>query len=186
MTCDEPPAPVIRPATTDSVDAGELAALAAQTFPLACPPTTDPRNVASFLDANLSAARFAEYLTDPRRAVLTARCDRRIIGYAMLVRGVGDDGDVHRAVPLRPAAELSKMYVLPDYHGAGTSTALMDLALATAAHWGARCVWLGVNQHNHRAQRFYAKSGFAIAGTRTFQLGARREDDYVMVRELRR
>ena len=61
----------------------------------------------------------------------------------------------------------------------------MELTLATAAEWAVRCVWLGVNQANRRAQRFYLKSGFTINGTRTFQVGTRRENDYVMVRELR-
>ena len=163
----------VRVVTTDSVDTAELADVAARTFPLACPPTTAPENIASFIDANLSAERFAEYLADPHRAILTAAQGGRIIGYAMLVRGVADD-----------TAELSKIYVLPDYHGAGVSTALMDLTLATAEEWGARRVWLGVNQGNQRAQRFYAKSGFKVNGTRTFQVGARQENDYVMVREL--
>jgi len=163
----------VRVVTTDSVDTAELADVAARTFPLACPPTTAPENIASFVDTNLSAERFAEYLADPHRAILTAAQGGRIIGYAMLVRGVADD-----------TAELSKIYVLPDYHGAGVSTALMDLTLATAEEWGARRVWLGVNQGNQRAQRFYAKSGFKVNGTRTFQVGARQENDYVMVREL--
>jgi ribosomal protein S18 acetylase RimI-like enzyme len=60
----------------------------------------------------------------------------------------------------------------------------MDLAVATAEGWGVRRVWLGVNQKNQRAQRFYTKNGFAVTGTRTFQLGARRENDYVMARQL--
>lgn len=173
-------------ATTDSVDTGELAAVAAVTFPLACPPSVAPGNIASFIDTNLSAARFGEYLADPDRAVLTAQRDSRIVGYAMLIRGLGDDPQVQRVVDTRPAAELSKMYVLPEYHGGGAAPALMDRALATAAEWGVRCVWLGVNQANQRAQRFYAKSGFTISGTRTFQVGARRENDFVMVRGLRR
>jgi GNAT superfamily N-acetyltransferase len=184
----EPLTLAVHIATTDSVDAQELAAVAARTFPLACPPSTPAENIASFIDANLSATRFAEYLTDPQRAILTARQDGRIIGYAMLIRGVADldiPADVQRAVETRPAAELSKMYLLPDYHGAGVSTALMDTTLATAAEWGVRCVWLGVNQGNQRAQRFYLKGGFKVSGTRTFQVGARRENDYVMVRELR-
>ena len=63
------------------------------------------------------------------------------------------------------------MYVLPDNHGSGVSTALMDAALAAAVEWGAGCVWLGVNQENQRAQQFYKKCGFIINGTRTFQLG---------------
>lgn len=172
--------------TTDSVDTRELAAVAARTFPLACPPSTPAENIASFIDTNLSATRFAEYLADPQRAILTARQDGRIIGYAMLIRGISEDADVQQAVEIRPAAELSKLYLLPDYHGKGVSTVLMDTTLATAAEWGVRSVWLGVNQGNQRAQRFYVKSGFKVNGTRTFELGAHREDDYVMVRELHR
>ncbi len=181
----EPLTVTVHIGTTDSVDTDELAAVAGRTFPLACPPSTATENIASFIDTNLSATRFAEYLADPQCAILTARQDGRIIGYAMLIRGVDGDTDVQRAVEIRPAAELSKMYLLPDYHGAGVATALMERTLATAAEWSARCVWLGVNQGNKRAQRFYIKSGFKVNGTRTFQVGARREDDYVMVRELR-
>lgn len=163
----------VRVAAADAADAVELASVAAQTFPLACPPTAAPEDIAAFVDANLSAERFADYLADAHRAILTASCDGRIIGYAMLIRDTGGD-----------AAELSKIYVLPEYHGGAASTALMDLALATAGEWGARRVWLGVNRANERAQRFYAKSGFEISGTRTFQLGAGLEHDYVMVRAL--
>jgi ribosomal protein S18 acetylase RimI-like enzyme len=163
-------------------DLPELADVAARTFPLACPPTVSSDNVAAFIAENLSAARFSDYLADPARAVLTAREDGRITGYAMLIRGVIDDADVQRAVPLRPAVELSKMYVLPDGHGAGVSAALMAAAVGEARELGATCVWLGVNQENQRAQRFYAKHGFAVSGTKTFRLGEAVENDYVMVR----
>ena len=78
----------------------------------------------------------------------------------------------------------SKMYVLPDNHGSGVSTALMDAALAAAAEWGAGCVWLGVNQKNERAQQFYKRCGFTVNGTRSFRLGAHTESDYVMLRPL--
>jgi len=165
-------------------DLPELADVAARTFPLACPPASTPENIAAFIDENLSQARFRDYLSDPDRAVLCARDDGRIAGYAMLIRGVPDDEDVQQAVALRPAVELSKIYVLPGYHGGGASSALMDLTLATAEERGARRVWLGVNQGNERAQRFYTKNGFRISGTRTFQLGSDLEHDYVMVREL--
>jgi len=180
----EPVAPSIQIDTADSTDTDELAAVAARTFPLACPPSLAADNIAAFVDANLSAGRFAEYLADPQRAILVARHDGRIVGYAMLIRGVADDPDVRRAVELRPAAELSKLYVLPDFHGGGVAAALLGIAVATAARWDVRCVWLGVNQNNGRAQRFYVKCGFKSNGTRTFQVGDSHEDDYVMVREL--
>jgi ribosomal protein S18 acetylase RimI-like enzyme len=60
----------------------------------------------------------------------------------------------------------------------------MEAAVARAAEWGAQRVWLGVNQENQRAQRFYAKAGFTVTGTRSFRLGPHLENDYVMTREL--
>ena len=167
-------------ATTELADA--LADVAARTFPLACPPSSTPEDIDAFIAENLSPDRFAEYLTDPDRTVLAARRDGRILGYAMTVQGVPDDADVQRAVPLRPAIELSKMYVLADCHGAGVSAALMDAVVRYASAQNAACVWLGVNQQNRRAQRFYGKHGFEVAGTKTFHLGAEVEHDYVMVR----
>lgn len=174
----------VTPAT--EADLTELSDVAARTFPLACPPSAHAEDVASFIAANLSVVRFGDYLADPERVVLAAREDGRISGYAMLIRGVHDDSEVQRAVPLRPAVELSKMYVLPDAHGAGVSAALMTAALETSRTLGAVCVWLGVNQENQRAQRFYAKQGFTISGTKTFGLGRHVENDYVMVRPLQR
>jgi ribosomal protein S18 acetylase RimI-like enzyme len=165
-------------------DLDELADVAARTFPLACPPSATSDNVAAFIATKLSTKRFAEYLTDYDRTVLAARDERRMVGYAMLIRGIVDDDDVRAAVALRPAVELSKMYVLPEVHGAGASTALMSAALKRAATLGAACVWLGVNRQNERAQRFYAKHGFVVSGTKTFRLGAALEHDYVMVRPL--
>jgi ribosomal protein S18 acetylase RimI-like enzyme len=165
-------------------DLPELADVAARTFPLACPASATPENIVAFIDENLSQARFRDYLADPDRVVLAAREDGRMVGYVLLIRGVPDDSDVQQAVTLRPAVELSKMYVLPDSHGAGVSAALMTAALKQAADLDANCVWLGVNQENERAQRFYAKHGFSINGTKTFRLGAGIENDYVMVRPL--
>ncbi len=175
------PLTAIRVEEPGSADLAELAAVAAATFPLACPPGVTAENVTAFIAANLSADAFAGYLADPDRVVLIAR-DTRILGYAMLIRGVPADADVQQAVPLRPAVELSKMYTLPDVHGAGVSAALMTESLQRSTQLGAAAMWLGVNQENQRAQRFYAKFGFQVSGTKTFRLGDSVESDYVMVR----
>ncbi|WP_445170588.1 GNAT family N-acetyltransferase [Mycolicibacterium sp. Dal123E01] len=169
-------------ATASDVD--ELAEVAAATFPLACPPSTPRDAVDAFVSAHLSSPRFADYLTDPTRTVLAARDGGRIVGYAILIDGVGDDADVARAVISRPAVELSKIYVLPDSHGSGTAGALMAAAVAHAHAGGARCLWLGVNQKNERAQRFYTKHGFTIVGTKSFPMGTHTEHDYVLARPL--
>jgi tRNA (guanine37-N1)-methyltransferase len=164
-------------------DLGPLAALAALTFPLACPPGSTPQDQQAFIDSVLSTERFAEYLEDPRRTVLVAE-DRALVGYTMLVAGEPADDDVRAALHLRPTIELSKCYVHPDHHGAGVATALMTASLEAARDRGAQGMWLGVNQQNARAQAFYVRSGFAIVGTKHFTVGARVEDDYVLERPL--
>jgi RimJ/RimL family protein N-acetyltransferase len=45
-------------------------------------------------------------------------------------------------------------------------------------------MWLGVNQFNPRANRFYEKSGFRQVGVKRFLLGGRYEDDFVRERAL--
>jgi ribosomal protein S18 acetylase RimI-like enzyme len=49
---------------------------------------------------------------------------------------------------------------------------------------GAEGIWLGVNQENARAQRFYGKHGFDRVGAKRFLVGDRYEDDWVMERSL--
>lgn len=170
----------------EATDAGALAALAAVTFPLACPPHTSDEAKAAFIATHLSEANFANYLADPSRALFVAESDGALVGYTMLITGDPADADVAAAVTLRPTVELSKCYVHPDAHGAGAASALMAASVADAAETGARGVWLGVNQQNVRAQRFYGKQGFARVGTKRFLVGDRYEDDFVYERALSR
>lgn len=168
--------------TAGAHDLAELAAVAAATFPLACPPAATAENIAAFVADNLSAARFGEYLTDPDRTVFVARDATRILGYAMVIHRRTTDPDVLAALPDGRVAELSKIYVAPDAHGGQVAAALMRAAIDDAEQRGAETLWLGVNQQNERAQRFYRKHGFAVSGTKSFQLGDVVENDYVMTR----
>lgn len=165
-----------------AADVQDLADVAAQTFPLACPPSATAENIAEFIATNLSAEKFAEYIGDPHRAVLVARDGTTAVGYAMLIRGLPDDPDVQKAVTVLPTVELSKIYVLPSSHGGAASAALMSAAIDYAVSRGAKSMWLGVNQENQRAQRFYTKQGFTVTGTKSFRLGQGVEHDYVLTR----
>jgi len=172
----------VRPAGTADVSA--VAAVAAATFELACPPSMTRDRVEAFVDEVLSPERFADYVADPSRQVLLAETEGTVLGYAMLVRGEPSDDDVRATIRLRPTVELSKIYVLPQAHGTGAAALLMGRALEWARESGAAGVWLGVNQQNERAQRFYGKSGFERVGTKRFLVGGVYEDDYVMERAL--
>ena len=172
----------IRPAR--AAEAGALHELAALTFPLACPPSTTDAAKAAFINQHLSRTAFECYLADPHRLVLVAERGVELAGYAMLVHGEPVDPDVAAVVRHRPTAELSKLYVHPDLHGGGVASALVERALHAAAAKGAVSVWLGVNIHNARANRFYEKAGFPIVGTKGFTVGDVVEDDFVRERQL--
>lgn len=102
----------------------------------------------------------------------------------MLVAGEPADADVAAAVTIRPTIELSKCYVDPGFHGAGVGAGLVAASAEAARARGAASVWLGVNQENARANRFYEKQGFALVGTKRFLVGDRYEDDFVRERVL--
>ncbi|MCA2216845.1 GNAT family N-acetyltransferase [Jidongwangia harbinensis] len=165
-------------------DAETLHELASRTFALACPSSTAQADIDEFIVANLSRERFHEYLADPARTVLIAEADGVPVGYSMLVAGPIADPDVRAVVDETASVELSKFYLLADSHGSGAAGALMAATLAEAVTGGAKWCWLGVNQQNGRAARFYQKHGFALAGTKRFLVGNDWHDDHIRVRAL--
>jgi ribosomal protein S18 acetylase RimI-like enzyme len=175
------------PITTRRAAPGDAAALhdlAAHTFVLACPPGTTQSDVDAFVAQHLSEERFENYLKDDNRIVLVAESDGEPVGYTMLIRGPIADPDVRAVVDGATSIELSKFYVLRDRHGGGIAGPLMDATLEAAAATGATTCWLGVNQQNARAARFYEKSGFEIVGTKHFLVGEQLHDDHIRLRSL--
>lgn len=170
--------------TATAADAEALAACAAVTFPLACPPDSPPEEIERHISTQLSVERFAANITAPGHTILCIRDGVRISGYSMIVLDQPTDADVLAALTISPAVELSKFYVHPDHHGRGSAAALMGRTLELAAASGLPGVWLGVNQENVRALRFYTKSGFHRVGTKRFRLGDRFEDDFILEQPL--
>jgi ribosomal protein S18 acetylase RimI-like enzyme len=168
---------VIRPAVR--ADAELLHELARHTFPLACPPSTTAAAAADFIAEHLSVESFYAYLRDSAREIVIAEVDSQPAGYLLFCRDESSDPDVAAALTVRPTIELSKCYVLSEFHGAGIARALIDEGIALSRAQGFAAMWLGVNQDNVRANRFYEKIGFRVVGSKKFLVGQRWEDDYV-------
>lgn len=165
-------------------DAGALAELAAVTFPLACPPSSSPEDIAAHLANTLSEDHFRGYLADPDITILVLDSGDRLNGYSLLVDRPASDPDVASALTLTPSVELSKCYVHPEHHGLGAAAELMHASVQAAGAAGRAGIWLGVNSQNARAIRFYGKSGFRKVGTKSFRLGSTVEHDFVLERAL--
>ena len=175
--------PVIELLTDDRM-AEAVARVAAITFPLACPPHCTDEDIAAFIANNFAPASFVRHIENPDSDVLVAREDGEVVGYSLVHHTAPSNPDVVAVVTDRPASEISKLYVLPGHHGSAVAAALMTAALTASRDRGSVVAWLGVNQHNHRAQRFYAKSGFTRVGEKTFDLNGNVEHDYVLSRHL--
>ena len=163
----------------EPADAIVLAELAAATFPLACPLGTTETNIALFIDQHLSPSAFSRYLGAPTHRLWIAEIDTDKAGYAMAVHGEPSDSAVAGVITRRPTVELSKLYVHARHHGTGMASLLLGAVVSDASQAGCQSLWLGVNQQNARANRFYEKSGFEVVGTKHFQVGESLESDFV-------
>ncbi|ADG77421.1 GCN5-related N-acetyltransferase OS=Tsukamurella paurometabola (strain ATCC 8368 / DSM / CCUG 35730 / CIP 100753 / JCM 10117 / KCTC 9821 / NBRC 16120 /NCIMB 702349 / NCTC 13040) OX=521096 GN=Tpau_0785 PE=4 SV=1 [Tsukamurella paurometabola] len=160
-------------------EAAAVALLAARTFPLACPPELDREHIDAFIAAQLSEQRFAEHLAAADHRVLVVDGADGPVGYALLLHGIHAEGPVQWRE--RRSSYLSKLYVAPDGHGGPIAGALLAAVRADAATAGTAGVWLNVNRDNRRAKRFYAKSGFVLAGEKPFTVGSTTFIDDVLV-----
>ena len=147
-------------------DAARLSLVATATFVLACPQHTTAGGIQEHLASTLTVEKFAEYLADGERMLFLAESEGLPIGYTMVILGAPSDPDVQAVLTLSPTAELSKCYVVAGLHGQGVAAELMRLSVAAAKARGASGIWLGVNDQNARANRFYEKSGFRVVGTK--------------------
>jgi len=77
---------------------------------------------------------------------------------------------------------LAALYVLPEAHGRGVGSRLLEEGLARFPFAGG-CV-LRVVRENEGARRFYEAQGFRIAGEAAWRFGGRELTELEMVRAL--
>jgi ribosomal protein S18 acetylase RimI-like enzyme len=171
---------IVRRATKEDVVA--LAELAALTFPLACPPGHTAENIADHLARVLSIAMFEEYATSADFALFLAEDNGFLAGFCLVDYRPSDDPDVLATLlASEPYAELSKLYVHPDSHGAGIAQALLAAAVTEMTGREIHAAWLTVSQLNDRANAFYEKSGFTVVADKKYRVGDIIDDDYLRV-----
>ena len=137
--------------------------------------TFSDADLAAHLKKNLTPDSFTRILEED--VVLLAEAGNRIVGYVQF-------GAVNPSSAHHEDQELRRLYVHPEFQNVGYGTALMEAALRHPRLNGAVNVYLDVWEHNHAAQRFYRRSGFAVICSRPFEVesGAATSLDLVMVR----
>ncbi len=65
--------------------------------------------------------------------------------------------------------EVQRIYFLKEFQGGGRGSQLIELAEKIAQEHNKHKIWLGVWEHNPRAQAFYKRHGFKVVGERRFK-----------------
>ena len=169
---------IIRRGDTD--DAALLSELGARTFSETFEAENTPENMAAYLAAAFNPEQQAAELADPSALFQIAAINGFAQGYAMLRSGY-----VPEAVTGARPIELVRLYVTREALGSGVGAVLMQACIDEALQRGYDTLWLGVWEHNSRAQAFYRKWNFREVGTHVFQLGEDPQTDILMQRPIR-
>jgi diamine N-acetyltransferase len=167
--------------TPTPAEAEPLARFAERTFRDAFAAENRPEDMDAYCATAFTTAAMRGYLTDGSITTLIMVTDDGSLAAYVQLRSGGPGQDLEMPEPI----ELWRFYVDRVHHGRGIAQQLMDAALDAAVARGAATLWLGVWEHNTRAQAFYRKFGFVVVGSHTFVLGTDVQTDHVMARGLR-
>ena len=159
-------------------DAKLLAELGAQTFVETFKDDNTPEDMATYLVTSFSVEKLTAELTDPLAGFFIVEIDDTASGYAKIHSGALPGLEGQRSI------ELVRLYVSRKWIGHGVGQALMQRCIDEARELGFETIWLGVWEHNHRAQAFYRKWNFHEVGEHIFELGSDRQRDILMQRDL--
>lgn len=165
--------------TATAADAAVVADLARRTFYDTFAATNDATDMALYLSSAYGVDQQTRELNDRDITTLLVEVAGQAVGYAQ-VRG----DHVPDCVTGPSPVELWRFYIDRGWHGRGIAQALMEQVRATARARGAKTLWLGVWERNHRARAFYAKCGFTGAGEHIFLFGTDPQTDLVLVTTL--
>lgn len=158
-------------------DAAALAEFAERSFREAFAAQNRPADLDLYLTKAYGEHQQANELGDPGIVTLIVEVDGQLAGFAQL-----RPGKAPNCVRASSAIELWRFYVDRSWHGRGIAHSLMRATLDAARARAADTLWLGVWEHNPRAQAFYRKCGFVDVGQQSFTLGTDVQTDRVMAR----
>lgn len=170
-------APIFR--YTTLADTENLAELATITFHQAFDGSSKQENVDNYILSAFNLTQLAAELADTKNIYIIVEINGQAAGYLKLY-----EGDVPGCVSNPQAIELSRIYVRQEFWAQKLGAALMQRALDEAQQKGYQTIFLGVWEHNYRAQAFYHKWGFQKVGDHIFQMGDDAQTDWWMERKL--
>ena len=138
-----------------------------------------PANMETFLQKDYSVESFNREF-DERGSFYFFACDGQTpVGYLRLRNNA-------EAEPYlgKNTIELHRLYIDARYQGRQVGKLLMEFALEYARNLKVDWIWLGVWEHNPRAQAFYERWGFEKFSEHIFQMGEEAQTDWLLKKRI--
>jgi ribosomal protein S18 acetylase RimI-like enzyme len=160
----------------DASHASVLAKLALDTFCESFEKVNNPEDFWAYVNEAFQTSKITEEISEPGSLYVLAYVNDEVAGFAR----VRQSTEVNDQFPGKKTLELQRIYALQKFIGKGIGKALMNYCLDIGRKQDVDIVWLGVWEHNHRAQQFYKKLGFEQFGSHVFMLGKDPQTDILM------
>ncbi|WP_316832085.1 GNAT family N-acetyltransferase [Pedobacter aquatilis] len=160
-------------------DIAELQKIGRETFLETFSTTNSAENMKDYLDKSFSDDNLLRELNNAESSFYFAILAGKVVGYLKL-----NTGSAQTEKNMPDALEIERIYVLAGFHGKSVGQSLFNKALEFAKEKNYKVVWLGVWENNHRAIKFYAKNGFEVFDSHVFHLGADKQTDLMMKKQL--
>jgi diamine N-acetyltransferase len=141
-------------------DEAALSAIAKQTFFDTFTGTCTEADMQQFLEQYFSEVQLGKEISNPADYCFFAEVNGQPAGYIRFM----EDYSAFEMMKQWKALELKRIYILKEYQGMGVAQKLMDFYQQYAIDNHYNALWLGVWEHNLRAQKFYEKYGFENSG----------------------
>jgi diamine N-acetyltransferase len=160
-------------------DAPELLEVCRKSFFATFTGTCTEDDMAKYLAKTYSLERIQAEIAASDSLLFVLLSEDKIAGYAKVGQQIIPE------LKHRKAIELERLYLLEEHIGKGFGNKLMQKCLEVAAEKKSEVIYLGVWEHNYRAQKFYKKYGFEFFGEHPFPIESTPQTDLWMKKELR-
>src|SRR5262245_14016459 len=161
-------------------DAEALRELAAHIYYETFASVNTSENMNAYLTTAFGLSRVQSELIEPAATFYLAEMETQLAGYAKLMASFDPPACITGEAPV----ELVRFYIDRVWQGTGLAAALMKHCLQEAKRQGFSTMYLGVWEHNTRAQAFYRKWDFVRVGEHIFQMGDDPQTDWWMMRSI--
>ena len=161
-------------------DVEVLAKIAKQTFRETFAHDNTEEQLQEYFEEAYNLRVLSTELEDPDSETYFIMHEEEIAGFLKV-----NWGNAQTERELENAFEIQRLYVLQTYQGFGLGKQLFEFALEHAEKNGFSWAWLGVWEHNTKAQVFYYRYGFEKFSQHRFMVGQKVDTDWLMKKKLR-